>query len=69
MASSTGKKGGRKFGRTNRGFSHGRYNTEKRWVVNKAKRVAKQVRKFPKYIPFNLGGDVKYHLDKMGFET
>lgn len=69
MASSSGKKGGKKFGRTNRGFSHGQYNTEKRWIINKAKRVAKMLRKFPKYKPFNLSGDVKYHLDKLGYEV
>lgn len=66
MASSTGKKGGRKFGRTNRGFSHTKYNNEKRWIINKAKRIAKHMKKFPNYEPFNLSGDVKYHLDKMG---
>ena len=42
MASSTGGKGARKHGRMGRNPSHNRYNTEQRWVKNKAKRIEKE---------------------------
>jgi len=42
MASSTGGSGARKHGRAGRKPSHHRYNTEQRWVKNKAKRIEKE---------------------------
>jgi len=40
----TGKKN-RKYGRAGRKPSHARYNAEKRWEKNKARRIAKQAKK------------------------
>ena len=40
----TGKKN-RKYGRAGRKPSHARYNAEKRWEKNKAKRIDKQAKK------------------------
>jgi hypothetical protein len=40
----SGKKN-RKFGRAGRRPSHNRYNLEKRWEKNKARRIAKQAKK------------------------
>jgi len=42
MASSQGGKGSRKYGRTGRKPAHKRYNSEKRWLKNKAKRIEKE---------------------------
>ena len=40
-----GKSGNRKHGRNARKPSHIRYNVERRWEKNKARRIAKQARK------------------------
>jgi len=40
-----GKSGNRKHGRNKRKPSHIRYNYERRWEKNKARRIAKQARK------------------------
>lgn len=47
MGESTHKSGkkNRKFGRAGRKPSHNRYNAEKRWEKNKARRIAKQQKK------------------------
>ena len=37
----TGGKGGRKIGRSSRKPAHGRYNTERRWEKNKARKAVK----------------------------
>ncbi len=60
----TGKKG-QKFGRKGRRPSHHRYNASKRWIKNKARKVAKQIKKFPNYKPYNLSGSVKVLVDEM----
>jgi hypothetical protein len=60
-----GGKKNRKFGRSKRGFCHAKYNLERRWIKNKAKRIAKQMKKFPNYKPFNISSEVKYQLDKL----
>jgi hypothetical protein len=40
-----GGKKNRKWGRAGRRPSHKRYNAERRWEKNKARRIAKQARK------------------------
>ncbi|MCF8019843.1 MAG: hypothetical protein K9L62_10580 [Vallitaleaceae bacterium] len=40
-----GKSGNRKYGRKSSKPSHMRYNAERRWEKNKARRIAKQARK------------------------
>lgn len=40
----TGKKN-RKYGRAGRKPSHNRYNVERRWEKNKARRIAKQAKR------------------------
>ncbi len=47
MSDTPKRKGGkknRKFGRAGRRPSHNRYNLERRWEKNKARRIAKQKR-------------------------
>lgn len=56
---------GRKFGRTCKSPSHMRYNNEQRWVKNKAKRIAKHMRKFVNYLPYNLDPFVKIAVDRL----
>lgn len=59
-----GKKN-RKWGRKGRRPSHKLYNAQQRWVRNKARRIAKQLRKFPNYKPFNLSDEVQLYLTKL----
>jgi len=47
MASSTGKKGGKKFGRNLRKPSCARYRNEMRWIKNKVKKLAKHIKNHP----------------------
>lgn len=60
-----GGKKNRKFSRTIKSPSHQRYNNERRWVKNKARRVVKQLKKFPNYKPYNLNAEVVAMVDKM----
>ncbi len=57
------KKGGkknRKIGRKAKKPAQKRYTVEKRWALNKAKSIVKQMRKHPNWkIPDNIGLDVK----------
>ena len=64
MSSSTGKKGGRKYGRVTRKPCHQVYNAKRQWFWNKVRRVVKQMKKFPNYKPFNLSSDVKMEVKK-----
>jgi len=57
MPASTGKKGGKKFDRCKNKPCHKRYNAENRREKNlivKARRIAKLMKKFCKYKPFNI---------------
>ena len=60
---SKGKKG-RKFGRIKRKPSHMRYNAEDRAVKNKARRIARYMRKFPNWKPTNLSDKVAMFVEK-----
>ena len=53
LVSKKGKKN-RKIGRTDRSPSHQLYNQQERWIKNKARKIAKHLKKFPKYKPFNV---------------
>ena len=55
----------RKFGRKGRRPSHARYNNTERWIVNKARRIVKQLKKFPNYKPFNISDDVELKINKL----
>jgi len=46
----SGKKN-RKWGRASRRPSHKRYNDEKRWILNKARKIAKVMRENPNWNP------------------
>ena len=66
MPSSTNKKGGKKFGRVKDKPCHKRYNEQSRWVKNrifKAGRIARMMKKFPKYQPFNLESSMREMVD------
>ena len=64
MSSSSGKKGGRKIGRVTRKPCHQVYNAKRMWFWNKVRRIAKQMKKFPKYKPFNISPDVRVEVQK-----
>jgi len=54
-----GKKG-RKIGRNARKPSHKRYVAERRWIKNKARRIARMMRRHPNYpMPANLPDETK----------
>ena len=68
MAAGAGRKGGkknRKYGRKNRRPSYARYKNEQRWIENKAKRIAKQMKKFSNYKPFNVSEEVMSIVNKI----
>jgi hypothetical protein len=54
----SGKKN-RKWGRAARRPSHRRYNLEKRWIKNKARRIAKQAKKEAKQKARKLARQMK----------
>ena len=54
-----GGKKNRKWGRAGRRPSHKRYNLEKRWLVNKAKCIAKQAKKEAKQKARKLARQMK----------
>ena len=63
---SKGKKG-RKHGRMKKKVSHMRYNSEKRYLKNKARRIVRKMKKFSNYHLTNMSDDlasfVKKYLD------
>jgi hypothetical protein len=63
-SSSTGKKGGRKYGRVKRKPCHQVYNAKRQWFHNKVRRIVKQMKKFPNWKPYNLSPDVKTEVNK-----
>ena len=61
----TTRKKGKKQGRNKLKPDNQRYLAERRWVKNKAKRVTKQMRKFPNYKPVNLSDEVSKLVKKL----
>ncbi len=59
-----GKKS-RKIGRCIKKPSKQRYTNEERWIKNKARRIVKQMKKFPLYKAFNLNDDVSVKVAVM----
>ena len=49
---------GRKIGRWLRKPSYKRYLAERRWLYNKARKIAKYIRKHPNWKPTNLAPDI-----------
>ena len=60
-----GGKKNRKFGRKKRRPSHNRYNSSERWLKNKAKKIAKQMKKFKKYKPYGVSHTVMGLVKKL----
>jgi len=60
-----GSGGKRKLGRNGRKPSQQRYNNESRWIRNKAKKIAKYLRRHPNWTPNNLDDLVKIELKKL----
>jgi len=54
-----GGKKNRKWGCMARKPGHARYNLEKRWLLNKARKIAKVMRKNPAWNPGNFSVEVK----------
>ncbi len=54
-----GGKKNRKWGRESRRPSHARYLSEKRWITNKAQKIAKVMNKNPAWVPYNISVEVK----------
>lgn len=46
--SSTGKKGGKKIGRSFRSPAHNRYTGEMRWLTNAIRKLKRHIKKYPK---------------------
>lgn len=65
-----GGKKNRKFGRQKRHPASQRYTSSKRWITNKAKKIAKYMIKFPNWKPNNLSPEVnvkvKAYIAKAG---
>ena len=47
MAASTGKKGGKKIGRSLRSPSHNLYTSQRRWAINKQKKLVRHLKAHP----------------------
>jgi hypothetical protein len=62
-----GGKKGRKIGRKSRRPGFARYKAEERWFINKARKIARTMKKFPKYQPCNIHPKVEAFLHKWGF--
>lgn len=59
---------GRKYGRSARRPGHARYKAEVRWDKNKARAIARMMKKFPLYQPCNVRASVCSILTGMGFK-
>lgn len=59
-----GKSGKKGIGRSKRKPSKLAYNQARRWVRNKVKRVAKQLKKFHGYKPYHLDSEVAGFVEK-----
>lgn len=66
-ATGTPKKGkkGRKFGRMKRKPAYVRYKAEDRRAKNKARKLAKYMKKFPNWVPNNLSDKVQLYLNNL----
>ena len=67
MAEVTRKQGKkcRKYGRKIKKPTQIRYTSEKRWIINKAKKLFRYIKKHPKVCFNNLNPDIKLVLDKL----
>ena len=54
-----GGKKNRKWGREKRRPSHARYLSEKRWLFNKARKIAKYIKRNPSWNPGNIAIEVR----------
>lgn len=61
----TTRKKGKKQGKNKNKPSNQRYLASRRWITNKAKRVSRMMKKFPKYNPGNLTVDVRVLVRQM----
>ena len=63
----THKKGkkGRKHGRMKKKPAYKRYLAEDRRAKNKARKLAKYIRKYPNWEPFNISEDVLIYLKRL----
>ena len=71
MAEAMGRKGGqknRKFGRAARRPGHAAYKAQNRRDKNKARSIARIMKKFEKYQPCNVRASVCAILTGMGFK-
>jgi len=60
-----GGKKSRKHGRNRRKPCKMRYTSSKRWILNKAKKVWKYMRKHQNWRPTNLGADVNLKIKEL----
>lgn len=68
VGTKSGKKN-RKFGRKKDKPAQKRYTAKKRWIKNKALRIVKHLKKFPKCKPINLSAGVVEYIEKLGYKV